>query len=208
LILSPKSFTGPLPKITIDRTPLKISTTATCLGVKIDDKLSWKEHTLKVTKSFAAKIRKLYQMQAMSPETLKSIYLRGILPSATYALSIWGNCSDAQLSRLNEYHCKVARMILRAKTDAFDYEILERIGWDSFETMYKKQLACLTFKLFKNQLPNCLHKWKAEMKNGRVLRNHHRVKMPSFKKLSYKKFGTNYQMNQSIKTPYTPSSVN
>jgi len=126
-------------------------------------------------------------MQAMSPETLKSIYLRGILPSATYALSIWGNCSDAQLSRLNEYHCKVARMILRAKTDAFDYEILERIGWDSFETMYKKQLACLTFKLFKNQLPNCLHKWKAEMKNGRVLRNHHRVKMPSFKKLSYKK---------------------
>jgi len=96
LILSPKSFTGPLPIITIDETP---STTATCLGVKIEDKLSWKDHTLTVTKSFA------------------------------YALSIWGNCSDAQLSRLNEYHCKVGRMILsKAKTDTFDYEILERIG--------------------------------------------------------------------------------
>jgi len=31
LILSPKSFTGPLLIITIDRTPFKISTTATCL---------------------------------------------------------------------------------------------------------------------------------------------------------------------------------
>jgi len=37
--------------------------------------LHGKNITLTVTKSFAAKIRKLYQMQAMSLETLKSIYL-------------------------------------------------------------------------------------------------------------------------------------
>jgi len=44
--------------------------------------------TLTVTKSFAAKIHKLYQIPAMPPETPKSIYLRGILPSATYTLSM------------------------------------------------------------------------------------------------------------------------
>jgi hypothetical protein len=126
-------------------------------------------------------------MQDMSPETLKSIYLRGILPSATYALSIWGNCCDTQLSRLNDCHCKVARMILRAKTDESNCEILKRIGWDSFNTMYKKQIACLAFKLLKNELPKCLEKWKPETKIGRALRNDHRVRLPSFKKMSYKK---------------------
>jgi len=70
-------------------------------------------------------------------------------------------------------------MILRTKTDAFDYEILERIDWNSFETMYKKQLACLTFKLLKNQLPNCLH-------NGKQKRWSSTEELP-FRKLSYKK---------------------
>ena len=39
------------------------------------------------TRRFAIKIKKLFKMRDMSPETLESIYLQGILPSA---LSVWG----------------------------------------------------------------------------------------------------------------------
>jgi len=41
--------------------------------------------------------------------------------------------------------------------------------------MYKKQMACLTYKLHND-------KWKAEKKADRTLRNNHRVKLPLFKK--------------------------
>ena len=47
--------------------------------------------------------------------------------------------------------------------------------------MYKRQLACLSHKLFKNELPVSLTKWQAEKKTGWVLRNNHRVKLPTAK---------------------------
>ena len=36
-------------------------------------------------------------------------------------------------------------------------------------------------------LPECLNKWQVEHKNGRTLRNNHRIKIPPFKKIAYKK---------------------
>ena len=62
--------------------PLIMKTNATCLGVKIDNKLSWKDDILSTTKQQNNK-------KWGSPETLKSIYLQGILPSVTYALPVW-----------------------------------------------------------------------------------------------------------------------
>ena len=80
------------------------------------------------------------------------IYLKGILPSVTYALPVWGNGCHGQISRLNELHCKVAWMILRTRNE-IDEDLLKRIRWNSFDTMYKKQLWCITFKMFKGELP-------------------------------------------------------
>ena len=44
MILSSKSFTGLLSVVTLGGVPLVMNTNATCLGVKIDNKLSWKDH--------------------------------------------------------------------------------------------------------------------------------------------------------------------
>ena len=125
-------------------------------------------------------------MKDMSADTLKLIYIQGLLPSVTYALPVWGNGCHSQISRLNELHCKVARMILKTRNE-IDEDLLKRIGWDSFATMCKKQLSCMTFKMFKGELQESLTKWKADLKTGRTLRNNHRVKIPSFNKISDKK---------------------
>ncbi|MEO0684150.1 MAG: reverse transcriptase family protein, partial [Cyanobacteria bacterium J06649_11] len=66
LVLSPKAFIGPLPLVSLDGVPLPIKKNAKCLGVKIDNKLSWKDHISSTTKLFGVKIK-------------------------TYALPIWGN---------------------------------------------------------------------------------------------------------------------
>ena len=137
MIRSPKSFTGPLPVVTLGGVSLVMKTNATCLGVKIDNKLSWKDHISSTTKLFAVKIKKLFKMRDMSPETLKSIYLQGILPSVTYALPIWGNGCKNQLDHLNDLHCRVARMIFRAGDKISNFDVLKLGNWESFDLMYK-----------------------------------------------------------------------
>ena len=97
-------------------------------------------------------------MRDMSPETLKSIYLQGILPSVTYALPIWGNGCKNQLDHLNDLHCRVATMIFRAGDKISNFDVLKLGNWESFDLMYKRQLACLIYKLFKNELPVSLTK--------------------------------------------------
>ena len=187
LVLSPKAFIGPLPVVTLDGVPLTIKKNAKCLGVKIDNKLSWKNHISSTTKLFGVKIKKLFKMRDMSTETLKSIYIQGILPSVTYALPVWGNGCKNQLDHLNDLHCKVARMIFRTGDQMSNSDVLNLAKFESIDIMYKRQLACLSYKLFKNQLPVSLTKWQAEKKTSRVLRNKHRVKLPSFNKVAYKK---------------------
>ena len=121
----------------------------------------------------------------MSPKTLKSIYLQGILPSVKYALPVWENRCKNQLDHLNDLHCRVVRMIFRAGDKISNSDVLKLGNWESFDLMYKRQLACLSF-FFKNKLPVSLTKWQAE-KTDWVLPNNHRVKLPIFSKIAYRK---------------------
>ena len=100
-------------------------------------------------------------MRDMSSETLKSIYIQGILPSVTYALPVWRNGCKNQLDHLNDLHCKVARMIFRTGDQMSNADVLKLAKFESIDIMYKRQLACLSYKLFKNQLPDSLTKWES-----------------------------------------------
>ncbi|MEO0684151.1 MAG: hypothetical protein AAFY76_03650 [Cyanobacteria bacterium J06649_11] len=78
-------------------------------------------------------------------------------------------------------------MIFRTGNQMSNTDVLKLAKFESIDLMYKRQLACLSYKLFKNELPDSLTKWRAEKKTGRVLRNNHRVKLPPFNKIAYKK---------------------
>ena len=53
--------------------------------------------------------------------------------------------------------------------------------------MYRHNISCLTYKLYKDQLPGNFDYCKSTFRNQRVLRNNHRVDLPKFNKVSYKK---------------------
>ena len=63
MILAQQPFTGPLKPIYFGGELIKIVTTTQLLGVKIDNKLTWKEQYKKVTKSFSAKLSQLKRMK-------------------------------------------------------------------------------------------------------------------------------------------------
>lgn len=113
MILSPKQFIGPLNKINMDGELVSIVTKTKCLGVTIDDKLQWNDHLSSITKFFPIKIKKLYSMRMLSIKSLNTINLQGILPSVTYAISLWGNCADNLIDQLDNLHIKAARFVHR-----------------------------------------------------------------------------------------------
>ena len=69
--------------------PINCTSQSSSLGVTLGNKLSRTPHIQPIAANFNAKINKLKQ--------IKSIYFKGILPSTTYCISLWG-CSFGGIS--------------------------------------------------------------------------------------------------------------
>ena len=199
MILSPKRFTGPLKQINRDGKPISMVTKTKCLGVTIDDKLQWNDHLTTITKFFSIKIKKLYSMRMLSTQSLNTIYLQGILPSITHAISLWVNCADNLVEQLDILHSKAARFVHRIHKSIPADEVLAIAKWKLFSDMYKEQIAILIYKLYTDKLPDPLVKFKSLPRNRRTLRNNHRVEPPKFNRVSYKKsFAYNHLLSGTI----------
>ena len=62
------------------------------IGVDLDNKLTWKEHTNKVNKTISSKAGILYKIKHIVPQpTLLLLYNCFILPHISYSLEVWGN---------------------------------------------------------------------------------------------------------------------
>ena len=64
LIISKRRIIGPLQEITINSQTVEVVTHCKCLGINIDQDLTWHQHVKETCKSFSAKLKKLYRMRA------------------------------------------------------------------------------------------------------------------------------------------------
>ena len=124
LIMSKDKFIGPLPNVTLKGEHVNVVEKAKCLGVLIDNTMSWEPHTNSICKSFSQKLKNLYKMNRLDKSTLKTIYHTGILPSILYGIIIWGNCAEHLLDDIEKIHIKAARYIERIKKQTPDSEVL------------------------------------------------------------------------------------
>ena len=133
---------------------IEIVKSTKCLGVKIDNNLSWNKQIDAVCKNFNAKLKKLYTMRLQSTKTLDWIYFSGILPSALYCIVVWGNSSG--LDEVNKIHAKAARFIKRMPKKMIDKEALQTAGWKSIGFHHKKDVACKAYKIYYGHFPPLL----------------------------------------------------
>ncbi|MEO0684754.1 MAG: reverse transcriptase domain-containing protein [Cyanobacteria bacterium J06649_11] len=77
LIISKRRFIGPLQEITINSQPVEVVAHCKCLGIHIDQNLSWHQHVIETCKSFSAKLKKLYRMRAC-PNQLWKPYINKV----------------------------------------------------------------------------------------------------------------------------------
>jgi hypothetical protein len=95
LIISKQPFTGPLLPLKYGHLTIDYKTSSQSLGLTIDDKLSWQDHTKNVCKSFNSKLSVLKRIQFLPNSALETVYFKTILPSILYGIVAWGSCSSA-----------------------------------------------------------------------------------------------------------------
>ena len=151
MLLSKSQFIGPLQKICLGQKELSFVSKSKCLGIQIDNKLSWSPHIKSLSKRFSARVKKLKHLKGLDSRILESIYFKGIIPSITYSIALWG--SSKSLQTLEDIHIGAARFIFNIKNSTLSTEVLAATKWKSLSYMYKKRIATISYQAFYNRAP-------------------------------------------------------
>ena len=121
----------------------------TCLGLTIDNCLSWSKHICHIKKLFSQKVGALKRMRQLPPKVLEEIYFKSIIPAMIYCILVWGKCSSALLNSLNPIHDRAARLI-------HNQDDLQSLNWLPLSYFYKRRLLLFMFDVIKHNVPDDL----------------------------------------------------
>ena len=68
LILNRKKLFGPLQGVFLNKKPINYAVKSKCLGMTLDDKVSWKNHVQNVSKCLGQKIKSLRRLKVLHPQ--------------------------------------------------------------------------------------------------------------------------------------------
>ena len=125
-----------------------------CLGVTIDEYLTWNNHILSIRQ-----IKKVKPV--LKVENSIDIYRSIIEPYFTYCCIVWDTIGETQMANLQNLQNRVARIITGASYLKRSCDLLAELGWLNLEAMRQRQKAILMFKVLIGLTPRiclkCLH---------------------------------------------------
>ena len=92
---------------------LDFVTETKCLGIIIDNQLSWLSHIELICRSFGQKVNQLRRLKHLTKDTLQSVCFTSIIPTVTYCNLVWGTCSPTLLHEVEHIHTRAAKVICR-----------------------------------------------------------------------------------------------
>ena len=141
MILQQRRLIGPLLPVKMGQNCLEYVNSEKVLGINIDEKLSWKEHTDKVVKSMSSKICMLKRLKYLPSNMLEEIYYKTVIPAATYCISVWGSCLEPTFKRVEKQHIRAANVIYRLNKSIKDEDVLAAVNWQDLGYIYKRKIA-------------------------------------------------------------------
>ena len=87
-------------------------------------------------------------MRILPKKVLEEIYFKTIIPSVTYGISVWGNCSPSALNSLNHIHARAARIVNNLDSTMADDTCLMKSDWLPISYFYKKSVLFLLHKVY------------------------------------------------------------
>ena len=97
----------------------------------IDESLTWSKHIEEITKTITAGISALKRLRDFaSRDVLVSVYNALIMPHFNYCCEVWDSLGSVLAERLQKLHNRCARVIMRYKNEAGQFELaLRHLGW-------------------------------------------------------------------------------
>ena len=128
-----------------------------CLGVQVDETLSWEAHISEVVSKVAKVLAALRRLRPICPQsTLVAIYKSLILPHLDYCSAVWGCIGNGLSQKLEKLQNRAARIITGSGWDVRSAQILCALKWESLADRRSKQLKSLMFKTANNLVPEYL----------------------------------------------------
>ena len=153
MYISCSPFIGPLRKIKFGEDTIEFKQDSKCLGVVIDNRLSWKPQVEAVCKKFLGKFRFLRRLKSLPTRTQEDIYYKGAISSVTYCIAVWGTTSAPVFNQLEKLHCKAAKLIYRLPSSTPDHEALQNANWMPISYIYKRRMAAIMYNAKSKTLP-------------------------------------------------------
>ena len=144
MLVRKSPFIGPLPPLYFGSGMIHVVESSTCLGMKLNCRLSWSEHFSQFRESFVHKVKAMKRMKYLPVKTLQEIYFKTVIPSLTYCILIWGNCSTALFSSLESTHSRAAGIIYNLDSFISDAGCLLNSYWPSVSYFYKNSVYSYT----------------------------------------------------------------
>ena len=113
MLLTRINFIGPLRPIKLGDNVIDFVSHSLSLGFTVDNQLNWGHHIKDLATSMAKKVEQLQRFKSLLSPIWETIYYKGILPSVTYGISVWGNCSVAKLPHLEKIHLSATELIFK-----------------------------------------------------------------------------------------------
>ena len=154
MIFRPKNKQDLCPEIKINGSQINQVDKAKFLGVIIDSKLNWSEHTKHITKKISKgigiiiKARKLF-----NHETLLNLYNTMVLPFLSYCIHVWGKAANVYLDKIHRLQKKIIRIVSGVPSRTHTQPLFNALKVMSVFQVYEYYVGVFMFKLNTDCLP-------------------------------------------------------
>ena len=111
MIIRKTAFIGPLRPIYFGNDVISFTTKSDCLGLTIDNQLSWSIQINHACKSYSKKVSALNCTNNLPKKVLEELYYKTVILAVAYFIAVWVNCSTLLFQNIEEIHARAARVI-------------------------------------------------------------------------------------------------
>ena len=126
------------------------------LGVLIDHKLTWNEHTSNMCNKIAKNIGILRKVNYFPPKILKLLYHSFLTPYFSYCTIAWANSSKRNLDRLLKLQKKAIRIVSHAQFNSHTKPLFNDLKILNVIDIGNLQIGIFMYLCFTSQLPNII----------------------------------------------------
>ena len=132
-------------ELTVNGISLKQADEVTCLGLKIDENLTWKGHIESIKKKVTTSLRIMKKTKPyLNQELLIKIYNSIVKPHFDYCSVVWDSIDMSLADQLQKLQNRAACIINGTPYTVHTCEIFSKLGWITLAQERKCQKATMT----------------------------------------------------------------